>query len=200
MLPAPPAPSEGSAGVRNLGSLGRSPLIPFSILAHQLRRRFRNGGPVRRPIRASFRGPSWGNTSSRPALPAASPREGFGAASRKETDASSGALFPADPADRPKALDIAGRRRSDFPPLPPRRVSPRWRLGHPSRSPLEHDSFVRVAKAESHTFGLWITGIWRISAEHIGDDAALPIAARFTTSTRCPIPLSFLPNFRSSTA
>ena len=52
LLPAPPAPSEGSAGVRNLEPQGRSPLVPFSILAHQLRRRFRNGGPVRRPIRA----------------------------------------------------------------------------------------------------------------------------------------------------
>ena len=35
LLPAPTAPSEGSAGVRNL-----VPGDPFSILAHQLRRRF----------------------------------------------------------------------------------------------------------------------------------------------------------------
>ena len=40
MLPAPTAPSEGSAGVRNLVGRTRRPTDPFSILAHQLRHRF----------------------------------------------------------------------------------------------------------------------------------------------------------------
>lgn len=39
-LPAPTAPSEGSAGVRNLVDRTRRPADPLSILAHQLRRRF----------------------------------------------------------------------------------------------------------------------------------------------------------------
>ena len=41
MLPAPTAPSEGSAGVRSTWSRSSKGLAPrFSILAHQLRRRF----------------------------------------------------------------------------------------------------------------------------------------------------------------
>jgi len=40
LLPAPTAPSEGSAGVRNLVDRTRRPTYPLSILAHQLRRRF----------------------------------------------------------------------------------------------------------------------------------------------------------------
>jgi len=39
-LPAPTAPSEGSAGVRNLTDKTFRPTCPLSILAHQLRRRF----------------------------------------------------------------------------------------------------------------------------------------------------------------
>src|SRR3954462_13682874 len=40
LLPAPTAPSEGSAGVRNLIDRTFRPANPLSILAHQLRRRF----------------------------------------------------------------------------------------------------------------------------------------------------------------
>ena len=40
MLPAPTAPSEGSAGVRNLVDRTLRLTNPLSILAHQLRRRF----------------------------------------------------------------------------------------------------------------------------------------------------------------
>jgi len=40
LLPAPTAPSEGYAGVRNLVDRTRRPIYPLSILAHQLRRRF----------------------------------------------------------------------------------------------------------------------------------------------------------------
>jgi hypothetical protein len=40
LLPAPTAPSEGYAGVRNLVDRTRRPTNPLSILAHQLRRRF----------------------------------------------------------------------------------------------------------------------------------------------------------------
>jgi len=40
LLPAPTAPSDGSAGVRNLVDKPCGLPDPFSILAHQLRRRF----------------------------------------------------------------------------------------------------------------------------------------------------------------
>ena len=40
LLPGPTAPSEGSAGVRDLDLSARRPKNPSSILAHQLRRRF----------------------------------------------------------------------------------------------------------------------------------------------------------------
>src|SRR3954452_12720803 len=40
LLPAPTAPSEGSAGVRNLVDRTFRTTYPLSILAHQLRRRF----------------------------------------------------------------------------------------------------------------------------------------------------------------
>ena len=70
LLPAPTAPSEGSAGVRNLVKTRRPD--PLSILAHQLRRRFLSnnsllrgaqpvyqtarpeGSLVLRPIRPAF--------------------------------------------------------------------------------------------------------------------------------------------------
>ena len=45
LLPAPTAPSEGSAGVRNLVDRAFRPTYPLSILAHQLRRRFRSDRP-----------------------------------------------------------------------------------------------------------------------------------------------------------
>ena len=49
LLPAPTAPSEGYAGVRNLVDKTLRPTYPLSILAHQLRRRFA-------PSRSLFRG------------------------------------------------------------------------------------------------------------------------------------------------
>ena len=47
MLPAPTAPSEGSAGVRNLVDRALQPTYPLSILAHQLRRRFPSNSSLR---------------------------------------------------------------------------------------------------------------------------------------------------------
>jgi hypothetical protein len=90
LLPAPTAPSEGSAGVRNLVCQIRRPDGPFSILAHQLRRRVpfdcalrreafrftrprcprarlsfnRPAGPKTR--HSKFRGPSWDDRSCVP--------------------------------------------------------------------------------------------------------------------------------------
>ena len=91
LLPAPTAPSEGSAGVRSTWSRSSKGLAPrFSILAHQLRRRFPSSISLFRGARLiypttwpegslvvrsawpgrnrnsnqnhpMFRGPSWGN-------------------------------------------------------------------------------------------------------------------------------------------
>jgi len=55
LLPAPTAPSEGSAGVRNLVRL--NPKIqtnPLSILAHQLRRRCPSNSSLRREARSTY--------------------------------------------------------------------------------------------------------------------------------------------------
>lgn len=90
----------------------------------------------------------------------------------RETDTSSGAL-PGWPRRLPEGVphcrpaEIGSSGPSSSCELP--RF---WRLGRPPQSPLEHDSFIRVAKAESYRPSLWITGIWRISAEHIGNRPA----------------------------
>jgi hypothetical protein len=55
LLPAPNAPSEGSAGVQSTWSRPREGLAPrFSILAHQLRRRFLPGNSLRRGARLFY--------------------------------------------------------------------------------------------------------------------------------------------------
>jgi hypothetical protein len=152
LLPGPPAPSEGSAGVRQLAGpkANRS-----SILAHQLRLPLlgnREPGPKTGPPPPVY-GPSWGIRSSRPALPAASPKEGFGAASRKR-QIPLPAPLPGWPrrsteVDRHcRPAEIGSSVPSSSPGFP-REGPPSWRLGRPPRSPLEHDSFTRVAKAEN---------------------------------------------------
>jgi hypothetical protein len=54
LLPAPTAPSEGSAGVRNLVDRAFRPTYPLSILAHQLRRRFRSDRSLLRGARPTY--------------------------------------------------------------------------------------------------------------------------------------------------
>src|SRR6476469_9719938 len=53
LLPAPTAPSEGSAGVRNLVKTREGP-DPLSILAHQLRRRFRSNSSLVRGAKPAY--------------------------------------------------------------------------------------------------------------------------------------------------
>jgi len=55
LLPAPTAPSEGSAGVRNLIDRTRRLTNPLSILAHQLRRRFLSDRSLLREARPIYR-------------------------------------------------------------------------------------------------------------------------------------------------
>jgi hypothetical protein len=54
LLPAPTAPSEGSAGVRNLIDRTLRLTDPLSILAHQLRRRFRSDRSLLRGARLPY--------------------------------------------------------------------------------------------------------------------------------------------------
>src|SRR3982751_6947148 len=55
LLPAPTAPSEGSAGVRNLVRLNpKAQSNPLSILAHQLRRRFQSDCSLLRGARPTY--------------------------------------------------------------------------------------------------------------------------------------------------
>ena len=166
LLPGPPAPSEGSAGVRQL-VLPEGPTAPRSWRTSSGFRFLRPRARSEDQSAAFVYGPSWGIHSSRPALPAAFARNAL-VPHRARDKYLFRRLFPAGPEDRPKEIDIAGRRRSVLLSLPPHRASPErvswlWRLGRPPRSPLEGDSFCRVAKAKSHASGLWITWISRIS-------------------------------------
>ena len=70
LLPAPTAPSEGSAGVRNLVDRSFRPIYPLSILAHQLRRRFPSCSALLRGARLFYStAPPEGSLVFRPARP-----------------------------------------------------------------------------------------------------------------------------------
>jgi len=74
LLPAPTAPSEGSAGVRNLIDRTFRPANPLSILAHQLRRRFPSCSSLLRGARLIYQ-TTWpeGSLVFRLARPAETP-------------------------------------------------------------------------------------------------------------------------------
>ena len=141
LLPAPTAPSEGSAGVRNLVDRAFRPTYPLSILAHQLRHRFpscsslfrgtrliywttwpesslvvRSARPGRNrdssQNRPMFCGPSWEILYR---VPLRSPSPRGGREPRRATGRSLfRRLFPAGPDKNPKVLAITCRRRSDL--------------------------------------------------------------------------------------
>jgi hypothetical protein len=70
LLPAPTAPSEGSAGIRNLVDRSFRPTDPLSILAHQLRRRFpSNNSLLRGAVLTYLTAPPEGSLVFRPARP-----------------------------------------------------------------------------------------------------------------------------------
>jgi hypothetical protein len=142
LLPAPTAPSEGYAGVRNLVDSTLRPTYPLSILAHQLRRRIPSCNSLFRGTRSTysttwpesslvvrsarsgrnrdssqnrpmFRGPSWVNHSC---VPLRSPkfRRTPGAASR-ERQLPLPAPLPGWPRFHfRRSFDNACRRRSDL--------------------------------------------------------------------------------------
>jgi len=75
LLPAPTAPSEGSAGVRNLVDSTLRPTHPLSILAHQLRRRFLSDRSLLRGARWIYlTAPPEGSLVFRSARPAIEPK------------------------------------------------------------------------------------------------------------------------------
>jgi hypothetical protein len=145
LLPAPTAPSEGSAGVRSTWSLPENRSRPrFSILAHQLRRRFppnrslfRGARPIYQtaPPEGSlvfrpFRPGVWNRSPSKP-KPSSVPRPFLGRPLSRPASLTDGPktvrsrvaleedrlfrrLFPAGPEKNPKALPTACRRRSDL--------------------------------------------------------------------------------------
>jgi hypothetical protein len=117
LLPAPTAPSEGSAGVRNL-----VPGDPFSILAHQLRRRFpsilmKPGGlPLHRCSAALL-----GSTTLASRFAHHTPEEVL-EPRRATEDRLFRRLFPAGPASTPEgasALPAGGDRTFGHLPRPP---------------------------------------------------------------------------------
>jgi hypothetical protein len=118
---APPAPSEGFAGVRQLldPKANRS-----SILAHQLRLPLpRTASPIRRSVRRPRLRPFLGHPLIASCFARRIPRNAL-VPHRARDKYLFRRLFPAGPEDHPRAIDIAGRRRSVLLSLPPRRASP----------------------------------------------------------------------------
>jgi hypothetical protein len=192
LLPAPTAPSEGSAGVRSTldpapenrcvtplldpGSpaqaslsteplpLSRSPIDLLDCAARRFAGRstvpaclFRTEVP-QSLSHSMFRGPSWTDHSSRPALPSApkcyGPRRARGRSALP-------APLPGWPGKNPKALPIpaGGDRTLGHLPLPVPVSGFSKRPGPPSRSPAHNAPLFRVAKANFSPSVLWITGI-----------------------------------------
>jgi hypothetical protein len=155
LLPAPTAPSEGYAGVRNLADRSFRLTNPLSILAHQLRRRFPSPSRARRTHPAMFCGPSWVDHSC---VPLRSPNLTRRSRNRValEEDRLFRRLFPAGPASTPEralALPAGGDRNlgtyrthlavSGFPGRPE----------PPSRS--QESPCTSLPSRKSEIFGIW---------------------------------------------
>ena len=211
MLPAPTAPSEGYAGVRNLIDRTRRLTNPLSILAHQLRRRFRSGISLFREARLTypttwpesslvvrsawpgkdrspnqnhpmFRGPSW-ETHYRVSLRSPRFRRTSGAASH-DRKISLPAPLPGWPRSEPESssqLPAGGDRTFGHLPHRLALAGLSARPGPPSRSPEHHAPLARVAKAKNRVRSLWIT--W-ISGTTIG--TFLKSAVRLPIRSPCP--------------
>jgi hypothetical protein len=183
LLPAPTAPSEGSAGVRNLvktrrpqpaldpGSPAQAslPIEPLPLarsptgLPDCAARGF--AGPSPDPAwqsqnRPMFCGPSWVDHSCVP-LCSSPIRRPLPSRVALEEDQLFRRLIPTDSASAPRSFNIACRRRSDLwsPAAPACRCRLLGRPGPPSRSPDDHAHVRRVAKAKNQVRSLWITGI-----------------------------------------
>ena len=162
----PSAPSEGSAGVRQLwrpeGLLLLDPGSPAQASLPRVDPNPKTGS-------SCFRGPSWTNPLSRRLRP-----EGHRVRARK--NGSSGASSGWSNS-KPKLLLIACRWRSDLLPLPSEEG---WdfRPDHPFLMNLAPSR----SKRKKQRSGLWITGISRITPQ----SRRLPFCSPAPTSTRCP--------------
>ena len=170
MLPAPTAPSEGSAGLHGPDPEGSLP----KVLAHQLRRRFPSDNSLRRGDRPSNRlrfpkarlpfnyrclaepkpsdvlRPFLGRPLLRPA--SLLPSEDFLSRVALEEDQLFRRLFPTGPEKSRGSFSLpVGGDRSfrrlplSFLPLP----AFRWRRGLPSRSPMHNAPRLRVGEAKN---------------------------------------------------
>ena len=211
MLPAPTAPSEGSAGVRNLVDRALQPTYPLSILAHQLRRRFRSNRSLVRSqtdlpdcAARGFAGPSIRPACLEPKLAAKTVRlsaallgsttlafrfasrrseDHFEAASRWRKIDSSGASsrLAPPPLRRALALPAGGDRTFGHLPHLLAVADLLVRPGPPSRSHEHHAPRSRVGEAKNKVRSLWIT--W-ISGTTIG--TFLKSAVRLPIRSPCP--------------
>jgi hypothetical protein len=210
LLPAPTAPSEGSAGQKDIFRRTR-----LKALAHQLRRRF---PPYRSLVRGAsifystappggslvFQSsrltrkskpfdvprPFLGRPLLRPALPfrpkTSVPRRARGRSTLP-------APLPDWPRKPPKsfALPVGGDRSFrrlplSFLPLP----AFRWRRGLPSRSPMHNAPRFRVGEAKNTCLSLWITGIAGTTVGTFVTIGKMPDGPRLKLPFRSPLPTS----------
>jgi hypothetical protein len=183
LLPAPTAPSEGSAGVRNLVKNPKAPTRSRSWLTSSGVASDRTAPSCEEPNRSTrLRGPKvrWSFNQSgltevktvrlprpflgRPLLRPASlteiPKNPESRVAREAASSSGASSRLAR--DEPEGSSHSCRRRSDlwspaapFLPLPAFQVRP----GPPSRSPAHNARLFRVGEAKISPFELWITGI-----------------------------------------
>jgi hypothetical protein len=184
----------------------------FSILAHQLRRRFLSNCSLLRGARSVYRsstrriadpstdpacrrtealrqnrpmfcGPSWGNHSCVPLCSAPRRVESRVAQEAITSSGASSRLAPL-PLRRASALP-AGRDRT-FGHLPTQLAVavPPGRPGPPSRSPMHLAPRARVGEAKNAANGLWITGI---SGTSITTSSKPPVGCR-SVPARLPRP------------
>ena len=128
MLPAPTAPSEGSAGVRNLVHFGLSAQPdPLSILAHQLRRRIPPNRSLLRGARPTYStAPPGGSLVFRPSRPGVWDRN-----PSKPKPSSVPRPFLGNPLSRPASLTRPSVLRGEPRTREPRRARGRSTLPAP---------------------------------------------------------------------
>ena len=162
MLPAPTAPSEGSAGVRNLVDRTRRDYRPALDPGSPAQASLPiDSDEARRTSSSSmFRAPSWDDQSQRPAL-LFLVRRPFRTASREMAIISSGASYQLAPLPLPRELQhcLPAEIGTLGPAAPSCRFRPGGRLEPPSRSQMHHALVRRVGEAKYLVTSLWITWI-----------------------------------------
>ena len=132
-----------------------------SILAHQLRRRFRKSIPIRRRVRLLQRP----FLDQPPFAPLARSPRGLNRVRARKTGSSgaSDRLVRIVAPFGPESLPFASHHRLPA-EIGASIPSSRGTLGLPSRSPIPYERRSESLKAEKSSRGLWITGISRIES------------------------------------